>query len=686
LTNPKTKIAKGHHRKLVDLDQQPKLGKGLIAAEIVDVDDDGSLIAVPIDWLSDQQPPRFRIIERRRSPREGALALGLASRVVVRALKKSGDEWSVSVVRRLVQEVKKHLGIFQPHRRGGTISSLSRRDPFPGVSLNREEAKGLEAGDVVQYTLDSHQHFHVIKVLGKFDDPHMFSEIAIQNQGLPAEFSPEALTIASQGKVPPLGERTDFRSLPLVTIDGEDARDFDDAVWATSDSDPRNPGGWRALVAIADVAYYVRPGRTLDAEAKDRGNSVYFPDRVVPMLPEALSNDLCSLRPQEDRACLAIEMIISAHGKLKSFRVKRGLMRSQARLTYTQVQQALDGHPDKTTAPLLDAVIQPLYGVYQSLLAARNQRGTLDLDVPERQVIFDRQGRVLDIKIRQRFDSHRIIEELMISANVCAAKTLIAKNWPCLFRVHDKPDLLKVANLRQFLKQYKLSLPKSTDPTPAQYNAVLQEAGGRPYSRTISELVLRSMAQAQYSPTNLGHFGLSLAHYAHFTSPIRRYADLVIHRSLITALNLGEGGYESQAIDLDGIGQHVSETERRAAAAEREVMDRFKISFVAAAVGQEVDGVIVGVNRYGLFIELEKSGAEGFVPLRFLEGDYFSFEEATHCLVGRHTKIVYQLGQKVRVILVDADDQTNSLTLRLVSKTVFSGKGKRKKRPIFVSE
>lgn len=663
-------LIKGSRRKLVSSNNQ-KLGKGLIAAEIVDVTDNGELLAAPLDWPKDEDMPVFRVVDLRKSQTQGANALGLTSRVIVRVVKKLDREWEVNVVKRLMKDPKMHLGIFQPNRRGGFVSSINRRDTFTGVQVNAEDVQGLDAGDIVQYTVDQNHHFHFVKVLGKFDEPRMFSEIAIHNHNIPNEFSAEAISIAQKGKIPVLGDRTDLRDIPLVTIDGEDARDFDDAVWAEPDTDERNKGGWRAIVAIADVSYYVRPGSALDIEAKDRGNSVYFPDRVVPMLPEALSNDLCSLRPHEDRACMAIEMIITNQGKIKSYRVKRGLMRSAARLTYNQVQAAIDGNPDKITGPLIDPVITPLFGVYQSLLKARNQRGTLDLDMPERQIIFDNKGRMIDIKLRERFDAHKLIEELMIAANVCAAKTLIAKKWPCMFRVHDKPNPLKVANLRQFLKQFKLQLTKSAHPTPGEYNEILHQIEGKPYSRTVSELVLRSMAQAQYSPINLGHFGLSLDQYGHFTSPIRRYSDLIVHRSLIAALDLGEGGYDKRPDDLEAVGLHLSETERRAATAEREVTDRYTISFVASKVGEVFQVAIVGVTRHGLFVEIESSGAEGFVPMRSLTWDYFNFDEANHRLVGRKTKASYQLGQKIKAKLVDAEVQTNSLSFNLLPDVPF---------------
>ena len=581
-----------------------------------------------------------------------------------------------------------HLGIFSSSRSGGgRLSSCHRKDKFPGVRLTPAESAGLQDGDIVAYEIGSKGRageraggfgegylggrLLIHKKIGRIDDPATFSQMAIYAHGLPHVFSKEALALSEKAKIPPLQEgafiREDLRHLPLVTIDGEDARDFDDAVWAASDDDPRNSGGWKIVVAIADVAYYVREGDALDREAAERGNSVYFPDQVVPMLPEALSNGLCSLKPEVDRACMTIEMVLSADGKVKSHRLKRGLMRSIARLTYTQVQKAVDGLPDEATAPLLVPVIQPLYGAYRSLLKARLQRGTLDLDQPENQVIFGTDGHITQVVPRPRYDSHRVIEEFMIAANVAAARMLATKGWPCLYRIHDAPDPVRVANLRQALAKMKISFTRAANPQPAQFNDLLKAVRETPVSQMISDLVLRSQAQARYSPANIGHFGLSLAQYAHFTSPIRRYADLVVHRGLISALDLGNDGLPDKSVNLTAIGDHISATERAAAVAEREVMERFITAFHAPHVGDSFYATIVGVNKAGLFVGLADTGAQGFIPSRTLRGDIFYHDENNYRLVGRRTQQSYQLGDKVMVRLLLADITTSSLIFEIES-------------------
>ncbi len=559
-----------------------------------------------------------------------------------------------------------HLGLFKATRSGGQISPCHRKDPFPGVACNRETAEKLNDGDVILYHASRARGVEIECVLGSIDSPKIFSLMAIHAHQLPFEFDQDAIDLANQGKVPLLEHRTDFRDLPLVTIDGEDARDFDDAVWAAPDKDPRNEGGWRVVVAIADVAYYVKPSDALDKEAYKRGNSVYFPDRVVPMLPEALSNGLCSLKPNEDRGCLAVEMIISSNGKMKSHRFKRGLMRSKARLTYNQVQRAIDGDFDPITQSLWKDVLEPLYGAYQSLLKARKSRGTLDLNIPEHQVIFDPDGSVKNIALRTHQDSHQLIEELMIAANVAAAKTLLVKNWPTLFRIHDIPDSLRVDNLKMFLKTFKVEIPKTKTFNPLHFNQILKATTGSPHMRFIHDLVLRSQSQAKYAPTNIGHFGLSLAHYCHFTSPIRRYADLVVHRSLIAALDLGQDGQEPLSLEvLEMIGDHISSTERLASAAEREVMDRFHAAYLENQVGRSFHGTIVGVSTAGIFIGLSETGAQGFISKSHLPGDYFIFDADHHRYMGARTKKMYQLGQVVNVILTASDPVTCSITFSL---------------------
>jgi len=480
------------------------------------------------------------------------------------------------------------------------------------------------------------------------------------------DFPAAAVEEAEAAGPAPLDRREDLRTVPLVTIDGADARDFDDAVWAAPDVDPGNPGGLRLLVAIADVAWYVRAGAALDREAEKRGNSVYFPDRVVPMLPEALSAGLCSLRPQEDRPCLAVEMIIDRQGKKLRHRFLRGLMRSVARLTYGQVQAARDGRPDDATGPLLDSVIAPLYGGFEALLAARQKRGTLDLDLSERRV-FLVDGKVARIEPRARLDSHRLVEEYMIAANVAAAEALEAKRMPCMYRVHDAPDPAKIEALREFTASLGLSLAKGQVIRPAVFARLLEQARGTPYAAMINELVLRSQAQAVYSPANIGHFGLALPRYCHFTSPIRRYADLLVHRALIAAHGFGDDGLRPEdGARFPTIAEHISATERRAAAAERDAIDRYVAAFLAERVGDIFVGSVTGVTRFGLFVTLKDSGGSGIVPIGTLPSDFYDHDERRHCLVGRRWGRVYRLGETVGVRLVEATPITGGLVLQLV--------------------
>ena len=557
------------------------------------------------------------------------------------------------------------IGLFLNKQGHGVLVPCHRKDTSSSVRIDLENFPNVPHNHVVVYRLKADNQIHIEKVLGAIDDPKTYSLMAIYSYNLPHTFSDEAIKVAQKAKVPPLGSRTDFRNLPLITIDGEDAKDFDDAIWATFDTDPRNPGGWRAVVAIADVAYYVQNADALDQAAYERGNSVYFADRVVPMLPEALSNELCSLKPDQDRACLAVEMIISAEGKIKSHHFKRGLMRSKARLTYAQVHNAIKGDFDKVTKPLWKEVLQPLYGVYQSLLKARQKRGTLDLNIPERQVIFNDQGHITAVKPRDRYESHQLIEELMIAANVCAAKTLLAKKFPTLFRVHDQPETTRVENLKTVLKSLKIQVPKVKTPTPPHFQSILESVKESPYQQLINDLVLRSQAQACYSPKNIGHFGLSLADYCHFTSPIRRYADLIVHRGLIASLSLGKDGHDYILETLENIGTHISATERTAVVAEREVNDRLMSAFLEAHLGEVFQGTIVGVTGVGIFISLNESGAQGFIPKSRLGGDFYVYNVDQHQYRGQRTKKIYQLGQAVTVRLDASDPISCSTTFSL---------------------
>jgi ribonuclease R len=584
------------------------------------------------------------------------------------------------VVRRIAGAPRRVLGIFEPTSDGGKLLSTDRRQRAD-CRIDQSDAGGATPGELVlAEVLHTHRYgalqAKVVERLGHIDDPKAASLVAIYSHDIPTEFSAAALAQAEAARPVPLGERTDLRQVPLVTIDGADARDFDDAVWAEPDSDPQNAGGWHLLVAIADVAHYVRGGDPLDEEARRRGNSVYFPDRVVPMLPENLSNNLCSLRPGEDRACVAVHIWIDRRGTIRRHRFIRGLMRSAARLTYEQVQAARDGTPDEITGPLMERVIAPLFGAYEALAEARKRRGTLDLDLPERQVILGKDGRVERIEARARFDSHRLIEEFMIAANVAAAETLEHHRQPAMYRVHDAPDAAKVAALREFLETIGLSLAKGQVIRPKMFTRLLEQAADTPYAEMVNELVLRSQAQAVYSPLNIGHFGLALSRYAHFTSPIRRYADLLVHRALISGRKLGEGGLGVDAGDeFEEIGAHISATERRAASAERDAVDRYTAAYLSSRIGEVMPGRISGVTRFGLFITLLDSGADGLVPISTLGGEYWDHDESQHALVGRQSGESYRLGQRLMVRLVEAEIATGGLILALAEdeSTEFEG-------------
>jgi len=667
------KLDRGARRRITIIDR-PLASGHVLMAEITSVGEDGELLATPLEWTAEAPPPQIEVLPSRRThPHHSILSIG--THVLVRLHTPIKDQWRGEILKKLEKTPHVHVGLFTPSRDGGgRLSSCHRKDTFPGARLTPFEAKDLQEGDVVVYSVSAAHGPKILKKLGPIHHPHTFSPMAIYAHRLPHIFSPEAITLSQQGTIPDLGGRTDFRSIPLVTIDGDDARDFDDAVWAAPDTDSRNPDGWRLLVAIADVAYYVRPGDALDHAAKERGNSVYFPDQVIPMLPEALSTDLCSLKPHVDRACLAIEMIISHEGKVKSHHIKRGLMCSQARLTYAQVQAAMDGYPDDITQPLMEKVIKPLYGAYQSLLKARNQRGTLNIEQIERQVIFSKDGHIQQIIPRPHYESHRLIEEFMIAANVAAARTLSAKGWPCLYRIHDTPDALRLANLRQTLRKMKIPFTKTTKPHPSHFNELLEKTRRTPSGPMISELVLRSQAQARYNPLNIGHFGLSLSQYAHFTSPIRRYADLIVHRSLISALDLGPGGLPDKSIHLTTVAEHISTTERQAALAERDALERFITAYHAPHVGETFLATIVGITKIGLFVAITDTGAQGFIPRSSLKGDTFYHEEDAHRLIGRRSKITYQLGNHLEVRLQSADITANSLIFEVAADDPYQQK------------
>ncbi|OJT95151.1 MAG: ribonuclease R, partial [Alphaproteobacteria bacterium 65-7] len=497
------------------------------------------------------------------------------------------------------------------------------------------------------------------------------SLVAIHDHGIPTEFPAAVIEQAKAAQpVDPKG-RTDLRAIPLVTIDPPDARDHDDAVWAGPDDDDRNPGGHIVLVAIADVAHYVTPGSALDKEAFKRGNSAYFPDRVVPMLPEELSADLCSLKEGVDRPCLVARMVFDARGRKRGHTFLRAVMRSAARLTYAQAQAAFDGKPQDDMSATVRRTLADVWAAYQSLTLARGKRDPLDLDLPERRIILGADGKVASIAYRERLDSMKLIEEFMVLANVAAAEALESKRTPLIYRVHDTPSKEKLFAFSDFLRTLNISFAKGQVVQPGVFNRILAGAKGSPHEAVMNDVVLRSQAQAVYDPANIGHFGLNLDKYAHFTSPIRRYADLIVHRALIRAFGLGEGGLTDKEIaGLAATAEHITMTERRAMAAERDSTDRYVAAFMEDRIGQTFDARVTGVTRFGLFVRLAESGAEGLIPIRSLSSasggtDYFHHDEKRQALVGQRGGQVFGMGDVLAVTLLEAAPLTGGLRFAL---------------------
>ena len=650
-------------------DQRPPRPAGhlppVAIVQVTGTDTDGDAIARPLAWDDAGPPPQILMAPEPH----GHPALAPGQRVLARLRPAGPGRYEGRTLKRLAEAPGRVIGIFRPAdpatRRDARITPTDRRSKAEWVVPTGEDA-GAEAGEIVLAEPLPHHRLglkpaRILERLGHMGDARSVSLIAIAGNDIPHVFPDEALEEADAARAAPLGTREDLRAVPLVTIDGADARDFDDAVFA----EPAADGGFRLIVAIADVAHYVRPGSALDETARERGNSVYFPDRVVPMLPEPLSNGWCSLRPAEERGCLFAELHIDAHGRKTAHRFGRGLMQSAARLTYEQVQQAHDG-VTQLDAPV-QALIPPLYAAFRALLAARIGRGTLDLDLPERQVILHPNGRVADVIPRPRRDSHRLIEEFMILANVASAEELGRHHAPCLYRIHAPPSAEKLEELRTILHGLGLSLPPGDQVHPRDLDRVLRQIAGRPEALLVNEVVLRSQSQAAYSPDNIGHFGLALRSYAHFTSPIRRYADLLVHRALIRALKLGPDGLPPDAgAAFPDTGDHITATERRAQAAEREAIDRYLAAFLADRVGAVFPARVSGVTRFGLFVTLTENGASGIVPRSALPDDFWQHDVREQSLTGRRTGLVFRLGQEAEVRLAEANAATGSLMFQLM--------------------
>ena len=654
-------LDKGRGKRFAKPGTLPSVG----VIEITGIDQDGDPVARPVTWENDGPPPAVFLSTERKGP-----APAVGDRILARLAPSDDGTYIARMIKLLQAAPQRVLGIFQMIGGKGRVIPTNRRIRTE-FAIPPGEENGASRGDLVEAQAIGGRSFglpeaRVVEVIGDASGPRAPSLIAIHSNNIPVEFSPAAVADAEAAKPVSADGRTDLRRVPLITIDGADARDFDDAVWAEPDPDDKNKGGWHLLVAIADVSWYVRSGKPLDQDAHDRGNSVYFPDRVVPMLPEELSNGLCSLVPNEDRGCLAAHMWIDAGGNMKRHEFIRGIMRSAARLTYEQVQTARDGETDDTTGPLIDDVIAPLYGAFEALQSARIRRGTIDLDLPERKVRLDHKSNVAAIDPVERLDSHRLIEEFMISANVAAAEALERKDAPCMFRIHDQPSQEKVEGLREVLSSVGIKLAKGQVIKPEVFQRIVAQVIGKPEARTVNMAVLRSQAQAEYSPANLGHFGLALRRYAHFTSPIRRYSDLLVHRSLITACGLGNDGLRPDDGDrFAELGKHISSTERRAVSAEREAIDRFTTIFLSDQVGAEFTARINGTHRAGLFVTLTETGADGLVPMSMLGDDRWDYDEQHQQVRGRGTGVTYRIGDPVKVTLVEANVHTGSMAFSI---------------------
>lgn len=682
---------KGHDRRALremirELEAEGKLGKrgrkgfseaGALppvgVADVVERDVDGEFYVRLVE-ASPDAPKAILVPDN--TGKTGA-APGLGARVLAK-FSRGEDGWEARVIKVLDTDTNRVLGVIRKSNREVRVEPVDRRSKDV-LLVPHAQAGDLRDGDLVLAAIEKGEQRYgpkrgkILETIGREDDPRAASLIAIAAHNVPMGFSDKVLQEAQDQELPSLKGREDLRDLPLITIDPADARDHDDAVFAQRDEDPKNEGGWIVWVAIADVAAYVRAGTALDREAREKGNSTYFPDRVEPMLPEVLSNGLCSLKHGENRACLAVRMVFDRNGRKIAHRFVRGLMRSHASLSYEQAQAAIDGPEagggtDEITGPIMDLILYPLWNAYRTMLKGREKRSPLAIESPERKVLMDPGGGIGSISPRKSLEAHRLIEEMMIQANVCAAETLEQKRVPLLYRVHDAPSQEKLFNLGDFLQTIGKPWNKGEPATTKRFNKLLDETRDAEHAEVVNEVVLRTQMQAIYSPENVGHFGLNLDRYAHFTSPIRRYSDLIVHRGLIRALGLGKDGLTDREIaELPAIAEQVTMTERRSMAAERAAMDRYMASFLAERVGATFTGRITGVTRFGLFIRLEETGADGLVPVSSLGGEYFHHDDRTHALVGERSGQRWTLGRTVEVRLVEATPVTGGLVFEMLS-------------------
>ncbi|MFX0543000.1 ribonuclease R [Roseovarius sp. S4756] len=662
--------AEGHLEKRKKTYRDPDRLPPVSVLQVMGSTPDGDQLAKPLEWHGEGVEPVVLLMPRASDP-----ALGEGERILAKLQQVKGEayHYEARLIRRIGHTPLKVLGIFRKGAEGGRILPI---DKGQGKEWQVDAAQtgGAQDGELVEAEAAGPKgrmglpRARITARLGDPSGPRAVSLIAIHQHGIPDNFPEAVIAEADAQKPAGLKGREDLRHLPLVTIDPSDARDHDDACYAHADDAPDNAGGHVIWVAIADVAYYVTPGSALDTEARKRGNSSYFPDRVVPMLPDRLSGDLCSLHEGVPRACIAVRMRIDEFGHKLDQSFHRGIMRSGASLNYQEVQAAMDGQPSERCAEMMDDVIRPLYAAYDALKHARGTRQPLDLDLPERKVMLSEEGKVISVNFTERLDAHKLIEEFMVLANVAAAETLNEKKSPLLFRVHEEPSEDKLDALREVAEAAGLVLAKGQVLRTSHLNALLHGAAGTDHAEQINMSTLRAMTQAYYAPLNFGHFGLALKSYAHFTSPIRRYADLIVHRALISAHGWGDDGLTSADEEqLEGTAKHISDTERRSMMAERDTNDRYLASFLSERVGEEFTGRISGVAKFGAFVRLDETGADGLIPVRNIGNEYFHFDADTATLMGADSGRIITLGQRVTVKLAEALPVTGGIALDLIS-------------------
>jgi len=663
----KGSIERSHGKKYILCGKLPPVS----VIEIIEIDEFGDLIAKPSNWKHQIPHPKI-ILNFNKQRKSFNSILKQGDTVLARLNLVSENTYQATVIKKLEQSRKSVVGIYEETNNGGLIKPTDKKIRHE-YAVTNDGQNGAKSGDLVLGEITSQNKFGksialISKILNfdkAFQNQQPFSNIALHENEIPFTFTDTILEQVNNLEKFSNEQREDIRNIPLITIDDADAKDFDDAVFAEPWEHNGDADGWHIIVAIADVAWYVREGMELDQEAFDRGNSVYFPDMVVPMLPETLSNDLCSLKPNEDRPCLAVHMWIDVDGNMVKFKFIRGLMRSFARLNYQQVQMAIEGEADIEISRLSKDIITPLFLAYKALCKARDARNPLDLELPEKRIIIDNNGKISDVIQRPRYDSHKLIEEFMITANVAAAIELEKKSKSFLYRVHAEPPSKNLESLRSFLKPLGYNLSKGQVLTPLNFNQILKKSKNSDVYEAVTQMILRSQSQAVYADENIGHFGLSLRRYCHFTSPIRRYSDLIVHRALISANSLGEGGFLNKDIDIAPIAEHTSITERRASKAERQSTDRFAAAYLSDKIGEKFKGRVNGVAKFGLFISLDRIGADGLIPIRSLTDDFYKFNERRMLLKGSRNGAIFSLGMCVEVVIKESNPVSGSLLLEL---------------------